>query len=145
VRLLFLSLVALVLAGCGPGAPRLYRGAVSREVMTVIEPKGRSGLVSHVIFAQSQRRSSGDYARLDVRKAVDCDEGRLRMTEVSAYSSSGALINTVSQPGAWTAPEGSEAVELRIVCDRKFAAGRKLHGRLDQLEAHYRTKAAEAS
>jgi len=118
---------------------------MNEELMIVVEPKGRSEMISHVIFAKPQRRSSGDYARLDIRKGVDCKAGELSMKDVSAYSPSGALINTVSKPAGWTPAEGSETIALRIVCDRKFAAARTLNGRLDQIAAFYRTEVAKAS
>lgn len=142
---LLLPLVALALAGCGPGAPRLYKGAVNRDVMIVVEPSGRGELVSHAIFAQPQRDRLGDYARLDARKEVDCEAGKLLLKEASGYSPSGARISTISVPGAWTKANGAEAIELRIACDREFAASRRLGGSLDELAAFYRTQVEKTS
>ena len=143
-RFLF-PLVCLVLVSCGPSTPRLYHGPINHEVMVVIEPNGRREVTTHVLFAQLQRRSSGDYARLDIRKGVDCKAGKLLMKDVTGYSPSGEVVSKVSQPAAWAPAEGSETITLRIVCDRDFAATRALHAPLDQLEAFYKAKVAKAS
>jgi hypothetical protein len=137
-------LACLVLVSCGPGAGRLYRGVTNDEAMIIVEPKGGRELVSHVIFAKPEHRRSGEYARLDIRLGVDCGANKVLMKDVSSYSPSGALINTVAKPSDWAAPEGSEKITLRIACDRKFAASRTLNGRLDQLETVYRTRVAKA-
>jgi hypothetical protein len=140
-----LSVFVLGLVSCGPGTPRLYHGPIDHEVMVVVEPNGRREVTTHLLFAQIQRRSSGDYARLDVRKSVDCKAGKLLMKDVTGYSASGEVLSTVSQPAAWAPAEGSEAITLRIVCDREFAATRALHAPLDQLQAFYKAKVAKAS
>lgn len=145
MRPFLLPLFALALVSCGPSTARLYHGPINPDVMVVIEPNGRREVISHVFFAQPQRRSSGDYARLDIRSGVDCGAGKVSVKDVTGYSPEGKVISTVSQPAAWATPKGSEAVTLQIVCDRKFAATRVLHARLDQLEALYRAKAAKAS
>ena len=130
------SLVAL--SGCAPARPALHRVVETPEILVVVEQTAKGEGISHAIFAQPQGVRSGAYTRLDMRKVYDCETGRSQMKDVSGFTAEGKRISTVSGPDEWKTAQGAGRVELRIVCDREFAATRKLDGDLAAIEAAYR-------
>ena len=129
-----------VLSGCAPAKPVQYRVVENSEILVVVERTAKGEATSHAIFAKPQNVRSGVYSRLDARKAYDCKTGQSVMKDVSDFTPEGKWINTISAPGEWTTAKGAGRVELRIVCDREFAATRRLDGDLAAIEAAYRSK-----
>jgi hypothetical protein len=140
-----LAVAGVALSGCVPIKPAQHRVFENQDVLVLLEPGFGHTATVHVIVAHPEARGQL-FPRSDLSRAYDCKAGRSRTTGVFGFTPQGKGTRIYAEPGheaevqQWRAPVGTQVVEQRIVCDRAFAATRRVDGDLDEIEAAYRRK-----